>query len=95
MSSWRALVWMARQTPTSLMATKYSVAFVVDTFKRRSCERKREARALTTEKQTALLQLFSPAASVALMRMPRVLTIAIKTAITVSPYLYAVACVWS
>ena len=76
---------------TSLIATKYSVAFVVDTFQRRSCECEREARA----EEKALLQLFSPTASVALMRVPRVLSIAIKTAITVSPYPYAVACVWS
>ena len=72
---------------TSLIATKYSVAFVVDTFQRRSCERKREARA----EQKALLQLFSSTASIALMRMPRVLSIAIKTTITVSPYMYLYA----
>ena len=72
--------------------TEYKWEYIEYEFdnKRRQFDNKR-----SVYHKKALLQLFSPTASVALMRVPRVLSIAIKTAITVSPYPYAVACVWS
>ena len=80
----------------SLIATKYSVAIVVDTFQRRSRERKREDRA----EEKALLQLFSPTASIALSDEGAARTLDSDqdrnpAAITVSPYPYDVSCVWS